>query len=68
MPFLLDETAIFGTWSAIFLGIPFAIAYFIMFVIVAFRTKGEKRIGILLAMVLLAFVIFPYIFGPLKYI
>ncbi|MBF9224036.1 hypothetical protein [Hymenobacter ruricola] len=68
MPLLLDETAIFGVFGAIFIGIPFAIAYLIAFIVIAFRARGDKRIVILLVMALIALVIFPSIFSPLRWV
>ena len=66
MPFLLDQLDSIGLLGALLIGIPFAIVYLIFFIVVAVRAKGEKRISILIVMALLALILFPYIFSPLK--
>ena len=66
MPFLLDQLDSIGLLGALVIGIPFALGYLIVFIVVAVRVKGEKRIAILIGMALLALIIFPRIFSPLK--
>ena len=66
MPFLLDQLDAIGLLGALVLGIPCAIGYLIVFIVVAIRAKGEKRIAILIGMALLALMLFPSIFAPLK--
>jgi hypothetical protein len=66
MPFLLDQLDSIGLLGALVIGVPFAIGYLIVFIVVAVRAKGERRMSILIVMTLLALILFPYIFSPLK--
>jgi hypothetical protein len=47
MPFLLDQLDSIGLLGALVIGIPFALGYLIVFIVVAVRAKGEKRMSIL---------------------
>ncbi|GAB3880076.1 hypothetical protein GCM10028824_44420 [Hymenobacter segetis] len=66
MPLLLDQLDSIGLLGALVIGIPCALGYLIVFIVVAVRAKGEKRMAILIIMALLALLLFPYIFSPLK--